>query len=87
MKWKDSRVYKPNCNSCCRYPVIYLHAWGSFTGKEGSVGKGFATWMPKNNYTDGDWIEIQIQMHSGKYDNMTVLYWMDIEEYPEGVLL
>lgn len=50
-KWKDARLHKPNCNSFNMYPVIF-----KLTDRIASVG--ISGWMPKNNYTDGDWINV-----------------------------
>lgn len=78
-KWFDSRVKKPNCKMACIYPVIfYCHGV--------SVLNGYATWMPKDQYTDGDWVNV-MGTNSGKHSNSLVLYWKDIPERPEGIEL
>jgi hypothetical protein len=49
--WLDSRTNKPNSNRSDRYLVLFYYC--------GSIFEGIARWMPKDNYTDGDWIEVE----------------------------
>lgn len=65
MKFIDSRVEKPSSNSFNTYFVTFLYY--------GSLFIGFADWMPKDNYTDGDWINIRST--NGNNLGGEVLYW------------
>lgn len=72
--WKDSRLHKPTSNHYDRYPVVFLYCGSTFTG--------YASWMPKNGYTDGDWIEITCT-NGNKLSESEVLYWMELPKKPE----
>lgn len=65
MKFIDSRIEKPSCNSFDTYFVTFFYC--------GSVFIGFADWMPKDGYTDGDWINIRCT--NGNKLGGEVLYW------------
>lgn len=73
MKWKDARIYKPDCNSFQNYFVTFLC--------EESIFLGLAGWMPKDNYTDGDWQEVRCTNNNPL--GGIVLYWMEHPQIPE----
>ncbi len=72
--WLDTRLKKPNCNHCDKYPVVF-----NIIGDKLTVG--YATWMPKNDYTDGDWINITFTNGNGISDAVP-LYWMELPKAP-----
>ena len=74
-KWYDTRLYIPNPNSSCIYPVIWTECGLLFTGR--------ARFSPINNYTDGIWEDATLERHNGIYKNVEVLYWMQNPELPE----
>lgn len=74
MKWLDSRVHKPSSNRFDKYTVAFLFPI------TGSVLLGQASWMPKDQYTDGDWIELTFM--NGNPVEGEVLYWMPHPKIP-----
>lgn len=76
MKWLDSRVHKPNSNAFHQYPVIFLY--------EGFLFTGYAGWMPINDYTDGEWINIRCT-NTNKLEPAKVLYWTELPKWPENL--
>lgn len=74
MKWVDSRIVKPTSNHFDTYFVEFLCS--------GITMLGFADWMPKDNYTDGEWENVRST--NGNRLGGEVLYWMD---HPEKVKL
>jgi hypothetical protein len=58
--------------------VIYVYC--------GSVFMGYATWMPKNDYTDGEW-ECTRAKNRNPHTGGVVLYWCDFPPWPKDVLL
>lgn len=75
-EWRDSRISRPGSNSFETYIVTF-----SITELEGSRFLGFADWMPKNNYTDGDWLNIR-HSNGKNVDSGCVLYWMPHPDFP-----
>lgn len=64
--WIDSRVCSPSSNSFNTYFVEFLYC--------DSTHLGLADWMPKDNYTDGDWENVRCT--NGNKLGGEVLYWM-----------
>lgn len=75
MKWKDARLHKPTSNHYDRYAVLFEHC--------GSVMQGFASWAPKNAYTDGDWENVECTNGNGL--GGTVLFWHPFLTKPEDI--
>ncbi len=75
MKWLDSRIYSPPTTRYDRYIVAFL----SFSDV---VSIGTAEWIPKNQYTEGDWGQI-FHTNGNKSDSTQVLYWMKHPKEPE----
>lgn len=73
MSWYDSRTEKPNSNHFDTYFVVFFIAGISMLG--------LADWMPKDNYTDGDWQNIRAT--NGNPLSGEVLYWMPHPTKPE----
>lgn len=71
--WKDSRLEKPNCNACSQYIVI-------FRLLDRIPMMGLAIWMPKDNYTDGEWEEVTCT-NGNKQGRKEVLFW---RQWPNG---
>jgi hypothetical protein len=76
MKWLDSRLEKPTSNHFDSYFVV-AHS-------SGLVMLGFADWMPKDGYTDGDWQNVRCTNGNGLGGE--VLYWMEHPSRPEILL-
>lgn len=76
MKWLDSRLYKPSCNSADYYFVCYKMFPDSHMT---SIGWGL--WMPTDGYTDGEWDHVcsRAMGNQGKHE---VLYWQRHPNYP-----
>ena len=67
MKWLDSRIHKPDCNSFRKYYVI--------ANVNGLLMQGLSGWWPKDDYTDGYWYEFEFT-NGNKQGRHEVLYWM-----------
>ncbi len=74
LKWIDSRLDSPSSNHFDSYFVVFLQS--------GITMLGFADWMPKDGYTDGDWQNTRCT-NGNKQDGGVVLYWMQHPEKPE----
>lgn len=76
MKWLDTRIHKPSTNGYSRYTVIFQY--------EDLVLVGTAAFMPKNNYTDGDWEDCRTT--NGNALGGEVLYYMENPKLPEWLI-
>lgn len=79
MKWKDARMHRPTCDHCDIYPVLVKLT-------DEIVTKGYATWMPTGNYTDGKWQDVTAT-NGNKWGDLQVLYWHGFLPAPEDVEL
>lgn len=73
MKWLDSRIHKPNSNHYDKYVVVFYYSGSQFLG--------FASWVPKDGYSDGDWANTECT--NGNPLDGEVLYWMRHPNLPD----
>lgn len=74
--WKDARLHKPPSNGYRRYAVIFESC--------GIASKGFAGWMPRPCYREGDWTSVTYDNNNG-VSGAQVLYWHEFLPPPAGV--
>lgn len=70
MNWIDSRLKKPKSNSYDKYFVAF-----KILPDADWVSLGISAWQPKENYTDGDWVDV-CSTNGNKHSGCEVLYWM-----------